>query len=165
MNTLKGIILVLAMTTILCNFESNEFDSLYESDGPQGFLKMLETAGGSPVITSSCLDDPIYVITNKKVDPAEIVKGQSIKIKVAGVMKVDTKVQKLHLDTFYNGGVIYQDNVDKKNELVPKGGKYIFEYEASVPTFTPSGKWEIFIYLVNSENVNISCLKAEFSTS
>jgi hypothetical protein len=165
MNTLKAIVLVLAMTTILCNFESSEFSNVYESEGPEGFLKMLVTAGGSPIVLSNCLDDPIYVITNKKVDPAEIVKGQSIKIKVAGAMKVDTKVQKLHLDTYYNGGIIYQDNVDKKNELVPKGGKYIYEYEASVPTFTPSGKWQIFLYLVNSENVNISCLKAEFSMS
>jgi hypothetical protein len=158
MNSLKGIVLVLAITAICCN-------GFYETDIASDFLKMLATEGGSPVTLSACMDDPVFIITNKKVDPAEIVKGQSIKIKVAGVMKEETHVQKLHLDTFYNGGIIYQDNVDKNNLLVPKSGKFIYEYEASVPTFTPSGKWEIFIYLVNSENVNISCLKAEFTMS
>jgi hypothetical protein len=158
MNTLKGLILILTVTATFC-----QFNGLYESDVPSGFLTMLGAAGGAPVILSDCMTDPVFIITNKKVDPAEIIKGQSIKIKVAGVMKEEVHVQKLHLDTFYNGGIIYQDNVDKQNQLVPKSGKFIYEYEASVPTFTPSGKWEIFLYLVNSENVNISCLKAEFT--
>lgn len=158
MNSIKGLVLVLAISSILCNSSS-----LYESDAASGFLKMLQTDGGAPVSLSDCMDNPVYIITNKKVDPTEIIKGQSIKIKVAGVMKEEVHVQKLHLDTYYNGGVIYQDNVDKQNQLVAKSGRFIYEYEASVPTFTPSGKWEIFIYLVNSENVNISCLKAEFT--
>ena len=158
MNSIKTFILFLAITTIFCHFE---LENSYDEEGD--FLKMLTTQGGSPVELSSCLDNPTFIILNKKVDPTEIMKGQSIKIKVLGQMKEQTTVQKLHLVTLYNDGVIFEDNVDKKNEVVPKGGKYIYEYEASVPTFTPAGEWNIYLYLVNSENVNVSCLKAHFS--
>jgi len=76
----------------------------------------------------------------------------------------DQIVQKIHLDTYFNGKVIYTQDVDKKN-LEVKKGKWAFDYEASVPTFTPAGHWEIFIYVVNNENANLSCIKAIFETN
>jgi len=95
------------------------------------------------------------------VTPDSIIKGQSIKIKVMGIVTTEQTLSKLHLDTMYNGQSIYTDNVDKASAVVK--GIYTYEYEASVPTFTPAGNWEIYIYLLNSAEEKLSCVKAMFT--
>jgi hypothetical protein len=161
---LKSIILILAVNLIFTQdigvlFDLNE---MYSQGTLQTFLGLQDA--GYPVTITDCMENPVFKITQKVVDPPSMIKGQSIKIKAGGVMMQDVVVQKLHLDTFFNSKVIYTADVDKKNVEVKKG-KWAFDYEASVPTFTPSGHWEIFIYIVSKDNTNLNCLKATFDTN
>jgi hypothetical protein len=129
-------------------------------------LNFLQLGGddGYPVTLDLCMDNPVFKVTQKAVQPPNVIKGKSIRIIVAGIMTKDQVVQKIHLDTYFNGKVIYNAEVDKKNVSVPKG-KWQYDYEASVPAFTPSGHWEIFINIVNDANENISCVKGIFDTT
>ena len=161
MSIFKGLVLVLAISLISCdNVQLFDSNGMYEQGALLNFLA--DVKGGAPITTENCLDTSIFKSIKITVDPTEIIKGQSIRIKVVGVMLSDQIVNKLHLDTFYNGAVIYTQDVDKKNVLVKKGN-YGFDYEAAVPTFTPSGKWEIFVYLLNDKQEKLSCLKALFT--
>jgi hypothetical protein len=162
MNFFQGLVLILAISAISAQEARKLFDlnQMYEQGTLLNFLA--DVKGGAPVSIESCQDKPIFQSTKITVDPTEIIKGQNISIKVVGVMLSDQVVNKLHLDTYYNGSVIYTADVDKKNAPVKKG-PYGYNYEASVPTFTPSGKWEIFIYLLNDKQEKLSCQKATFN--
>lgn len=164
MRIFRIFLFTLAISSILAQHAGRLFD-LNEMFA-QGTLKTFLALGeeGYPVTVSDCMENPIFKITQKVVDPPTLIKGQSIKIKAGGVMIQDEIVKKIHLDTYFNGSVIYTNDVDKKN-LGVKKGKWAFDYEASVPTFTPAGHWEIFIYVVDKDNNNLSCLKAVFDTS
>lgn len=166
---MKAIIFVLAIASISC--QVNKLFDLNKMADQGTLLQFLSEAGnlragGYPVTISDCTSETKarMKITQMKVSPTEVIKGKDIGIKVKGVMLEDQVVQKIHLDTYFNGGVIFQDNVDKGNTQVKKG-VYAFDYNASVPTFTPSGKWEIRVWLVNDANDNIACVKAEFNTA
>jgi hypothetical protein len=163
MAKLQIILIILSITCIFCN-QGRLFD--LNKMAEQGTLmKFLADAkmmtDGSPVSVEPCEDTGLFKITRMTVDPTEIVKGQSIRIKVLGVFLQDVTISKLHLDTLYNGGVIFTDNVDKGN-TPQKKGTYAYDYEASVPTFVPSGKWEILINLLNDKEEKLSCVKATF---
>ena len=160
MNFFRGLVLFLAVSMMACE-EGKLFDlnTMYEQGTILKFLA--DVKNGAPITVESCQENPIFKSTKIVVDPTEIIKGQNIRFKVVGVMLSDQIVNKMHLDTFYNGAVIYTADVDKKNAPVKKG-TYGYDYEASVPTFTPSGKWEIFIYLLNDKMDKLSCHKATF---
>ena len=161
MNFLQGLVLLLAISAICAQDTGKLFDlnGMYEQGTLLNFLA--DVKGGAPITIESCQDKPIFQSTKMVAEPTEIIKGQSINFKVVGVMLSDQIVNKIHLDTFYNGSVIYTQDIDKKNAPVKKG-PYGYTYENSVPTFTPSGKWEIFIYLLNDKQEKLSCQKATF---
>ena len=164
MRNLRIFIFALAVCSIFSQHAGRLFDlnEMYAQGTLKAFLGLGDE--GYPVTVSDCLENPVFKITQKVVDPPTLIKGQSIKIKAGGVMTQDEVVQKIHLDTYFNGKVIYTNDVDKKN-LEVKKGKWAFDYEASVPTFTPAGHWEIFVYIVDKANNNISCIKAVFDTN
>ena len=163
-NILRTILFAITITLTLTQHSGLLFDiEQMQKDGTiKNFLQLKDE--GFPVETSLCMDNPTFKITQKAVQPPNLIKGKSIRIIAAGVMIKDQNVQKIHLDTYFEGKVIYTQDVDKKNVKVPKG-KWQFDYEASVPAFTPSGHWEIFLNVVNDANENISCIKATFDTS
>ena len=154
--TLRIIFFAITLTFII----TQETGILFQE--PINFLQLGDD--GYPVTLDLCMDNPIFKVTQKAVQPPTIIKGKSIRIIVAGVMINDQVIQKLHLDTLFNGNKIYTAEVDKKNIKVAKG-KWQYDYEASVPAFTPSGHWEIFMYIVNDKNENISCVKGIFDTT
>lgn len=160
---LKAIVLVLALTLSLSQDSGRLFDlnDMYKQGTLNTFLAL--AGDGYPIILTDCMENPSFKVTQKVVDPPALIKGQSIKMKIGGVMLQDTVVSKLHLDTYFNGKIIYTNDVDKKNVAIPKG-KWAYDYEASVPTFTPAGHWEIFIYIVDDKATNISCVKAVFDS-
>jgi len=163
MNLLQALVITLALTLTFSQDTGKLFDlnEMFKQGTLSTFLAL--AGDGYPVTLGDCMDSPTFKPTQKVVDPPALIKGNSIKIKVGGVMVQETVVNKLHLDTYFNGKVIYTNDVDKKNITVPKG-KWAYDYEASVPTFTPSGHWEIFIYIVDDKQNNISCVKAMFDT-
>jgi hypothetical protein len=161
---LRIILLSISLSFILTQHSGVLFDIFQmQKDGTiKNFLQLKDD--GFPVTTELCMDNPTFKITQKAVQPASIIKGGSIRIIAGGVMVNDQVVQKIHLDTYFNGAVIYTQEVDKKNVAVPKG-KWQWDYEASIPSFTPSGHWEIFIWIINDKNEKISCLKGIFDTN
>ncbi len=161
---LNSLIFSLVVSLVVSQHAGPLFDlnAFFNQENLSTFLTLV--GDGYPVSLSECMENPIFKISQKVVDPPELIKGQGIKIKVGGVMVREIVVSKLHLDTFFNGKVIYTNDVDKKNVTVPKG-KWAYDYEASVPTFTPAGHWEIFIYIVDGSGTNISCIKASFDTN
>jgi hypothetical protein len=162
MSLMRVIVLVLTIYAISCEagklFDLNQ---MYHEGTLLGFLEDIKLKDGAPVTLEQCLDDPVFEITKMVVTPDSVIKGQNIKIKVMGIMTTQQTVSKLHLDTFYNGKTIYTDNVDKGSSVVE--GVYTYDYEASVPTFTPAGKWEIYVYLLNTADEKLSCVKAAFT--
>ncbi len=163
MNSLVRIfVLALIFVTITSEEQHKLFDlnTMYEMGTLDTFLAQVKD--GQPVKVEQCLDNPTFKPSQITVDPPAIVKGKSIKINVLGVMLSDQIVAKLHLDTYLNGAVIYNADVDKKNQQVPKG-MYKYDYEASVPTFTPSGNWEIYVHLLSSSGVELNCIRASFT--
>lgn len=160
----KTIVLLLALSFTVTQDSGKLFDlnSMYQQGTLSAFLAL--AGDGYPITLSDCMENPSFKVTQKVVDPPALIKGQGIKIKVGGVMVQETVISKLHLDTYFNGKVIYTNDVDKKNTLVPKG-KWAYDYEAAVPTFTPAGHWEIFIYVVDGKATNISCIKAVFDSN
>jgi len=164
MRIIRTFLFALAISSIFAQEAGRLFDlnEMYAQGTLKAFLGLGDD--GYPVTISDCLENPIFKITQKVVNPPTLVKGQSIKIKAGGVMTQDEVLQKIHLDTYFNGKVIYTNDVDKKNFEVKKG-KWAFDYEASVPTFTPAGHWEIFMYIVNKDGTNLSCIKAVFDST
>ena len=160
MSLIKALIFVLAISYIAC--DSGKLFDLHQMYEQGTLLNFLADVKGAPVTTEECMNPQIFKPVKITIDPTEIIKGQSIKIKVIGAMLSDQVVNKLHLDTFYNGATIYTNDVDKKNVAIKKGN-WFYDYEAAVPTFTPSGKWEIFIYIINDKQEKIHCLKAMFT--
>ena len=147
-NILRTILFAITLSIIVTQDSGLLFDlEQMQKDGSiRNFLELKDE--GFPVDVSLCMDNPTFKVTQKAVQPPNIIKGKSIRIIVGGVMIKDQVIQKLHLDTYFQGKVIYTQDVDKKNTKVAKG-KWSFDYEASVPAFTPSGHWEIFINMVN----------------
>lgn len=163
MRLIKVFLFVLSLA-LVCSQDAGvlfDLNGMYEQGTLQAFLALGDD--GYPVTLGECLDSPTFKIVQKGVVPSKLIKGQSIKILVAGVMTQDVVVQKIHLDTYFNGNVIYTAEVDKKNVEVKKG-KWNYDYEASVPTFTPNGDWIIKVFVVDKNNANLSCIQAAFST-
>jgi hypothetical protein len=161
---LKIILLSITLSSILTQDSGVLFDIIQmQKDGTiRNFLQLKDD--GYPVSTELCMENPTFKITQKAVQPASIIKGGSIRVIAGGLMIKDQVIQKIHLDTYFNGQVIYTQEVDKKNVSVPKG-KWQWDYEASIPSFTPTGHWEIFFWIINDANEKISCLKGIFDTN
>ncbi len=165
MNMFKIFVLVLAIASTTCEqMKLFDLNKMYEQGTLLKFLG--ETAQeGSPVTLANCddADHPaVYVITRQLVTPPEIIKGSSINIKVLGKMLSAKSVDKLDLVTLYNGSSIYTDQKVLTKD-VGEGEQFMWTYDASVPTFCPSGNWEIFMRLMDKEGTQLSCLKAMFT--
>ncbi len=163
MSSLKHFLLILSIACFAC--EQGRLFDLNKMAEQGTLLKFLEDTKilgeGAPISIESCGEQTRFKPTRITVDPTEVQKGQSIRIKIVGVFLQDVVVKNLSLETFYNGGVIFTDNVDKGN-TPQKKGTYGFDYEASIPTFVPSGMWEIFVNLLDDKEEKLSCVKASF---
>ena len=162
MRKLQILLIILSVTSILSTkgvlFDLNK---MAEQGTLLKFLADTKLTEGSPVSAESCDDIGVFRMTRMIIDPTTVEKGQSIRMKVLGIFLQDVVLKKIHLETFYNGGVIFTDDVDKGNSPQSQGS-YAYDYEASVPTFVPSGHWEIFLHLLNEKDEKLSCIKVSF---
>lgn len=138
-------------------FDLNE---MYAQGTLDAFLK---ASNGNEIYLIECpgVSNPDFKITKMDVTPKFVVKGKDFKLKVGGVIASEhIKIKGLHLDVFYNGATIHNEDVAKVSDA--KKGPYFFDYTNTVPTFTPSGHWETFVYLRDEKDVNLACVKATF---
>ena len=135
------------------------------ADGPLfDYTALLKSAmlKGAKIELSLCMEETHFKITRTTVYPEEIIKGDDIAFKAQGQALEDLVIKNLHLVTKYNGADIFIDDKDQGMHEVPAGKTHSFAYTASVPSFTPSGSWDIYLYLQNDKDENISCLLAHF---
>ena len=163
----KAILVILSTLILFLCSNSNPvsakvFDTEYLEEDNTGVLqKFLSDANlGNPITTKDCLSGSKFKIAKLNLTPTEILKGQNIHVKAIGAMAEDVTVSKLHVDAILNGSPIYNQDVPK-NENVKKG-LWFYEYEIGVPTFVPSGHWDIFVYVLNSNGEKLNCLQAMF---
>jgi hypothetical protein len=162
---MKIIIIALLIATIVCNQGTLvDLNKMYEQGTLTNFLALL--GDDADISVKDCGDGVNYPIsiTDSKVSPTKLVKGQDIQIKVKGVALEDTEVTNLHLDTLFNGSSIFKDDKPQSFGKVAAGGEVVYAYSASVPSFTPAGNWDITMNLQDSSKKNVSCLKVTFTT-
>lgn len=121
------------------------------------------TSTGFPITISDCMEGSVLQLTNILVEPKELTKGKPISMRAEGVFTEEKDVVNLHVDAFYNGSVIFKNDVDKPSHQTV--GEYSFAYDNNVPTFTPSGHWETFVYVIGKGGEKLACIKATFDTS
>ena len=56
---------------------------------------------------------------------------------------------------------VLDQKVDKNVDLNP-GQSFVYDYDASVPTFVPQGHFDVKLILVDEANNDLSCLSAVF---
>ena len=169
MKTKALIIILSTMILFLCS-KSNPISAkladieLLEADGAGGLQKFLANvkSNGSPLHTEDCLPNSVFQIKKITITPPEIIVGDNLHIKAIGAMSQDSFVSKLKVDAFLNGEIIFNQEVQKG--VLVKKGLWFYEYEVGVPTFVPTGHWEIFAYVISDKNENLNCLKATFDT-
>jgi hypothetical protein len=120
------------------------------------------TAGGFPITITDCMKGSILALNNIKVTPTELVKGKPIAMKASGVFREDRHVTNLHVEAFYNKEVIFKNDVDKTADV--KKGPSAFAYDNNVPTFTPAGSWETYVWLMAGDE-KVACILATFDTT
>ena len=120
---------------------------------------------GFPIAIKDCLPGSVLLLNNIKVVPTELTKGKPISMKAAGVFKAARDVKSLHVEAWYNGGIIFKNDIDKTGHANP--GPYNFSYDNNVPTFTPAGHWETYVYLYGGADgtEKLACIVATFDTT
>ena len=154
---MKTIISLILLITISCQLKGKLFDV------EQFLSKDIIDMNGYPVNLEICDDQSIIKTLENKVVPPELELGADVtlKSKVKALKKVSIKQLKLLVQ--YNGVDIFSDLRDYIKD-VEVDETFVYTYTASVPAFTPAGKWDIFINLVDSDEKNVTCLKASFTT-
>lgn len=157
----------LTMNKFLAAFDSEymtsndniEYEGIEVKDG---INLRKEPPTGIPVTIIDCLKGSVMLITNVKVTPTELVKGKPISMKASGVFTAARDITNLHIEAYYNKNLIFKNDVPRVEHTNP--GPYVFSYDNNVPTFTPSGYWETFVYLVGAGDENLACIEATFTT-
>ena len=146
---MKSVLLVLLLAVLLCQEKTT------------GINKFLEMKNGAKVTVSKCMAETKLKILRIIVTPSEIIKGDDISLKVQIRALEDITIKSLNVIAHYNGVKIFEDTKDQ-GKLLKKGEKFIYSYVQSVPTFTPSGAWDVNLYLKNEKDENINCLLCHF---
>jgi len=147
------------------NRQELNLDKFLAAASTDYLLAVPPKATGFPITISDCLKGSVLQLVNIKVVPTELTKGKPISMKAQGVLKEDRDVSNLHIEAFYNGEVIFKNDVDKTAHV--NKGPYSFAYDNNVPTFTPAGKWETYVYLMGGKDKTekLACILATFETS
>jgi len=115
-----------------------------------------------PIVIKDCLPGSILQLVNIKVKPTELIKGKPISMLAAGVLKEERDITNLHIEAYYEGNIIFKNDVDRKEHA--NKGPYNFSYNNDVPTFTPSGHWETYVWLIGAGDEKLACIEATFDT-
>ncbi len=122
---------------------------------------IVENPNGYPITVSNCLPGSPLQITNIKVKPTEVTKGKPIQLLAAGVFTQPEDTTSLHIQTLLDGKSIMESDVPHVSHCSP--GPYSFFYNNNVPTFVPTGHWEVFVYLMGGDT-KLACIKGTFDT-
>lgn len=122
-----------------------------------------KAAGGSEVkIVTNCQDGNTFVNSRAISSPKTISKGEKITLKAVGTSFKDLNIERVEVEAFLNGKSSFTDKKEIASGKVTPGNDFFYDYETTVPTFVPSGLFEIKVYVV-SQNERVGCLSASFT--
>ena len=73
----------------------------------------------------------------------------------------NVNIKELYLDTLNNGVSLFTDHVAVSKNYAT-GEKDIVGYTAAIPSFCPSGSWDIYLYLIDEDGNKAATLLAHF---
>ena len=73
----------------------------------------------------------------------------------------NVNIKELYLDTLNNGVSLFTDHVAVSKNYAT-GEKDIVGYTAGIPSFCPSGSWDIYLYLIDEDGNKAATLLAHF---
>ena len=96
-----------------------------------------------------------------KANPTSVIKGEPINFK--GKVETNSKVtvSQLIILAKLNNEDAFDAKKDIVTDIVP-GTPFLYSYDITVPTYVPSGKFDIFLYLIDKDGKHLSCLNAQF---
>ena len=115
---------------------------------------------GSP-ITFSVVEENSCKITRYQAKPDSIIPGDSIEFKMQFTASENVKIKELYLDTLNNGVSLFTDHVAISKDYAT-GEKDVVGYTAAIPSFCPSGSWDIYLYLKDEDGNTAATLLAHF---
>ena len=137
---------------LLCVFQVNTHELKFLDD---------KVNPGQVIIKENCSETAEFQNLRTKVTPDTITKGGVMNIKVMGKSSKNEEIDYLQISCKLNGKDAYSDKKSLKQKA-NAGQSFIYEYDQSVPTFIPEGKFEVYLYLVNTNGETVSCLNAYF---
>lgn len=141
--------------SLLVALSSCQFKFLEKAD-----LKVT-AAPGEIVLTPDCQAGLPFIHKKEKATPNVIEKGGSINLKAAVQSDQPLHVAGLTIVCYLNGTEAYNQKKDL-NDDVEAGEMYIYTIDAGIPSFVPSGSFDIQVKLVDKDGNPLSCLAAHF---
>lgn len=156
--------LILSITLALVFSVTCELNYLPEEiieEEPKTFLQVGEDKG-KIIIVPNCEGNNTFINNKTKVFPLVVTKGEKINIKVQGKSGVEIALSKITVVASLNGTQAFTDTKSMEGQKVAATQDFVYDYETTVPTFIPEGRFDIKIYLVNTAGDKVSCLDAYF---
>ena len=123
--------------------------------------KFLGTSNEGSPITFTVVEENTCQITRYQAKPDSIIPGDSIEFKMQISALQNVNIKELYLDTLNNGVSLFTDHVAVSKNYAT-GEKDIVGYTAAIPSFCPSGSWDIYLYLIDEDGNKAATLLAHF---
>ena len=123
--------------------------------------KFLSTSNDGSPLTFTIIEENICQITRYQAKPDSIIPGDSIEFKMQFTASENVKIKELYLDTLNNGVSLFTDHVAISKDYAT-GEKDVVGYTAVIPSFCPSGSWDIYLYLKDTDGNTAATLLIHF---
>ena len=123
--------------------------------------KFLSSSNEGSPITFTVVEENSCKITRYQAKPDTVVPGDSNEFKMQFSALENVNIQELYLDTKNNGVSLFTDHVAISKNYAT-GEKDVVGYTAAIPSFCPSGSWDIYLYLKDEDGNTAATLLAHF---
>ena len=115
---------------------------------------------GSP-ITFTVVEENTCQITRYQAKPDSVVPGESNEFKMQFSALKDIYIKEVFLDTQNNGVSLFTDHVEVAKNYAT-GEKDVVGYSATIPSFCPSGSWDIYLHIKDGDGNTAATLLVHF---
>ena len=123
--------------------------------------KFLSKLNDGVPITFTVVEENSCKITRYQAKPDSVVPGESNEFKMQFTASQDVYIKEVFLDTLNNGVSLFTDHVAVAKNYAT-GEKDVVGYTATVPSFCPSGSWDIYLYVKDGDDNTAATLKIHF---
>jgi len=131
---------------------------------------LVATAFAAVPVFSPCDNNADYVyqidFKNLYTEPKDVEKGVSAKLFIDGIMTAAEDVRELELDVNWSG--VFLHKVEQpESDNVSKNQEYKITFGVNIPSFAPSGQYDLVGYVQGSPDgttkTNLGCFKCSFT--